>query len=245
MLSLVNFGKNGRMNKMKEFKVRCSGIGEIMGDVFKASLTDNQIEELKKLEEKEKPTAKQKEKIEYLIQKRDSKPELSKGARSHVESWLDEQIFGRYEQQTKETKKGNMVEVDALEYAFPGAGKYMGDRLEDDFFCGTPDCIYEDMIVDIKAPFSHKTHPHREEKIPTIDYIYQVQGYMELTGLKKAKVVYVLMTTPKELDKNALCYDFIDRKYRVKEFDFEYNPILIGKIKERVEMCREYLNEIL
>lgn len=229
---------------MKEFKVRCSGIGEIMGDVFKASLTDNQIEELKKLEEKEKPTAKQKEKIEYLIQKRDSKPELSKGAKSHVEDWYSSQIYGYYEQQTPQTKKGHMVEVDALEYAFPGAGKYMGDRLEDDYFTGTPDCIFEDMVIDIKAPFSHKTFPLFDDKIPTIDYMYQIQGYLCLTGLKKAKVVYVLMDTPKELDKNALCYEFVDKKYRIREFDFEYNEILVSKIKDRVDLCREYLKEI-
>ena len=226
------------------FKIRCSAIGRVMGGLKQDHLTERQEERLKELDGKEKRTAKQDEELEKLLSKKDKKPELTKEGKSYCQELIEEKIYGKYDFWSKETEKGNRVEIDAIEYLGPEYQKYFGDRLEDDYFTGTPDVIFEDRIIDIKAPWSHRTFPLFDEKIPTIDYFYQVQGYMHLTGLKKATVAYVLMTTPDDLDKWAQCYDFLDRKHRIKEFHFEYNEGIIETIKSRVELCREYISEL-
>jgi hypothetical protein len=227
---------------MKDFKIRCSAIGEIMGGLKTALLTDKQKERLAELRGKEKLTEKQTEEFGKLISKRDSKPELTKGGVSYCQKWLNQQIYGHYEFWSKETEKGKLVELDAIKYLDPSFERYWGDMFEDDYFTGTPDVIHEDRIIDIKAPWTHDTFPRFDETIPDLNYMYQVQGYMHLTGIKKGTVAYVLMNTPKELDRKALDYDFVPRKHRIKEFHFEYNPSLIDTIKMRVDLCREYIS---
>ena len=69
---------------------------------------------------------------------------------------------------------------------------------------------------------------------------------MYLTGLKKASVVYVLLNTPEELTyEEKHNYDNIDKKYRIKKFDFEYNEEIINKLKEKVLLCRNYIENLI
>ena len=75
--------------------------------------------------------------------------------------------------------------------------------------------------------------------------MYQLQGYMALTGRKKAKLVYTLMTTPKDINFGKEDnYDEIDAKYRIKTFVIERDNEIIEKIKERVQEVQEYINQI-
>jgi hypothetical protein len=66
---------------------------------------------------------------------------------------------------------------------------------------------------------------------------------MHLTGLKKAKLVYTLQDTPEFLTyEEPVSYAHVENKYRIKEFDIEYDPQVIEMAKAKVLECREYLN---
>jgi hypothetical protein len=68
---------------------------------------------------------------------------------------------------------------------------------------------------------------------------------MHLTGLKKAKLVYTLQDTPEFLTyEEPVSYAHVENKFRIKEFDIDYDPEVIELAKAKVLECREYLNGI-
>src|SRR5690606_27332843 len=86
------------------------------------------------------------------------------------------------------------------------------------------------------------TFPLFDDKLPTADYYAQMQVYLHLTGLKKGRVVYVLLETPEELLWNEVQdYSHIDPKYRIKDFPIDYDPEFIEMLQTRVIECRNYL----
>jgi len=102
-------------------------------------------------------------------------------------------------------------------------------------------------------------------------YFYQVQGYMALTGAKEAEVCYVLVNMPQEIingeknrifrtmnpatEENAdykrvinrlennMTFDEIPLQERLVRFKVERDEELINNIYQRVEQCREWLQE--
>lgn len=175
---------------------------------------------------------------------------LSQTTKTFIKMWVKERIFGmRKELDTKEINKGKEYEDMAIDCAIdwldlPFAIKNE-KKFEDELFTGEPDLILEDRVIDIKNSWDWATLPLFEDEIPTDGYIAQVQVYMHLTGLKKASVVYMLMTTPARYKNEEINYDHIDKKYRYKRFDFEYDPEMIKKLQERVILAREYINSII
>ena len=141
-------------------------------------------------------------------------------------------------------------------------------RFTNEFLSGEPDII-TDIIIDIKSSWNAFTKPSNKDKIDK-DYYYQLQGYMDLTGLKKAKIVYVLVDTPRHLiedEKRKLSWDMgnvtdlnenileayvqIEKNHdfsimpmdeRIAEFDIDYDEECIEQIKLRVIEARKYLN---
>jgi hypothetical protein len=68
---------------------------------------------------------------------------------------------------------------------------------------------------------------------------------MELTGCKKAVLVYVLLNTPEELtyeDKHN--YDNLDKKYRIKTYEIDYDSEVIEKLKEKVIESRKFIETL-
>ena len=118
-------------------------------------------------------------------------------------------------------------------------------RIEDDFFTGEPDLIVGDTVLDIKNSWDCWTFPLFDTEIPTDDYYYQLQIYMHITGLKKAKLVYVLLDTPETKYEMAISYDHVPNDKRIKVFDLEYDEKTIEMLKDKVLKCREYLSTIL
>jgi len=186
-----------------------------------------------------------------LMTKPRSKSEvLSKTTKSYLEEWTKEQIYGvRKNIQSKYLTKGNEVEDDAINYASAEKGWLFAEKneeyFEDDYFCGTPDVILEDKIIDIKSSWDCFSFPLFYNGIPNKDYYYQLQTYMHLTGKHKAQLVYVLMNTPEELTfEESHDYTEINSKYRIKTFDIEYDEEVMQEMKLKVEQSREYINEI-
>jgi hypothetical protein len=68
---------------------------------------------------------------------------------------------------------------------------------------------------------------------------------MHLTGLKKAKLVYTLQDTPEFLTyEEPVSYAHVENKFRIKEFNIDYDSEVIESAKAKVLECREYLNGI-
>ena len=129
-----------------------------------------------------------------LMTKPRSKSEvLSKTTMTYLQEWTKQEVYGfRKSISSKYLDKGNAVEDDAIDYAAKKLGWLFASKndeyFEDDFFCGTPDVILEDKIIDIKSSWDCFTFPLFEDEIPNKDYFYQLQVYMHLTGKKMAEL---------------------------------------------------------
>lgn len=186
-----------------------------------------------------------------LMTKPRSKSEvLSKTTKSYLEEWTKEQIYGvRKNIQSKYLTKGNEVEDDAIKYASAEKGWLFAEKneeyFEDEFFCGTPDVILEDKIIDIKSSWDCFSFPLFYNAIPNKDYYYQLQVYMHLTGKRKAQLVYVLMNTPEELTfEESHNYSEISSDYRIKIFDVDYDKYAIHHLTEKVADSRDYIKQL-
>ena len=144
-------------------------------------------------------------------------------------------------------------------------------QFENDYFTGEPDIIPPniDLVIDAKNSWSWESFPILEEEIPTLDYYWQLQGYMSLTDRHHAKLVYVLSDTPQHLierEARRYCYDngfeeldidiynkfLADMTYtdvsnnlKIKVFDIERSNEDIVLAKNKVIECREYISTLL
>jgi hypothetical protein len=175
---------------------------------------------------------------------------LGQTCKTFLEDWYKEQIYGfRKEIKSKYLTKGLMLEDTAIEfYSIAKEIDFMIknlDHFSDEFMHGTPDLIHDGIVYDFKTSWDAYTFPLFETE-PDKGYWMQLQVYMHLTGLKKAKLVYTLQNTPEFLTyEEPVNYDDVDLKYRVKEFEFDYDAEFIESVKERVLVCREYLLKLI
>lgn len=173
---------------------------------------------------------------------------LSQTTKTYLEEWMKQRIYGvKKEISNKYLSKGTLLEDEAIDKAIewldlPFCLKNT-ERYYNDYFEGEPDLIVGDSIFDIKNSWDCFTFPLFETKIPTLDYESQVNVYMDLLGLKKASVIYVLLNTPATFNTTEIDYSQIPTKYRIKKFDFAYDQVLIDKLKMRVDQSREYINQ--
>jgi hypothetical protein len=175
---------------------------------------------------------------------------LSQTTKSYLEEWVKEQIYGVKKQiNSKYIQKGLALEDMAIEfYSIAKDQSFMIknlDKFEDDFFTGTPDCMHEGIVYDFKTSWDCYTFPLFDE-VPDMGYYYQLQVYMHLMGLKKAKLVYTLQDTPDYLTYEELVsYSHVENKYRIKEFDIDYDSQVIETAKAKIIECRDYVKELL
>ena len=175
---------------------------------------------------------------------------LSKTTKEYLQQWIKEQIYGvRKNIKNKYLSKGIQVEDDAIKYAAKELGWLFAEKNDeffmDEYFCGTPDVILEDTIVDIKSSWDCFTFPLFYKNNPSKDYYYQLQTYMHLTGKRKAELVYVLMNTPEHLTyEDSHDYSEVSSEYRIKIYPIEYDEEVIKNLQEKVEQARVYINEI-
>jgi len=179
---------------------------------------------------------------------------LSKTTISYLQEWVTEQLYGeRYEWETKHTRKGNIIEGDSIRFAkeqlegdrdlWPLWAKNE-ERFGDEHFTGTPDLVLPDEIIDIKSSWDAYTFPLF---VKTADkgYVAQLQTYMALTGRSRARLVYTLMSFMDEVTGEMQYYEKVDPRYRLKVFSVGYDEQFIDEARQRVELCRRYLDERL
>jgi hypothetical protein len=178
---------------------------------------------------------------------------LPKGARSHVDRWVDEVYNGiEYDYFSKYTEKGHRVEEESIEaiksYFFldPSLSKNT-ESYEDEYITGTPDLLDVDAVFDAKSNWSTNTFPDPNKTLWEINrkYWLQMQGYMHLTHLPKAYVCYVLCDTPEDLldgeyQEKYSSWPIIDR---VRAYEVDYDPDVIDSVIERVKLIREYIKD--
>lgn len=255
-------------------KFRPHAIGRIMKGLPKP-LTENQKETLAGLKEKQLAgtiTDKQIITLGELIKKRDAKPALSDGAKTYLKEVYKDIVFGRSKDiQSKYLSKGIAVEDDNINQYNEVKGTFLiknEERFENDYFTGEMD-IVEDIVFEFKSSWDYSTFPIFEEEVTNEDYVDQTQCYLDLTGLKKAKLVYGLVNTPddliidekrrvawklgyidglpedldQEITKN-MTYDDIPKAARIKEFEIYKDEKRIELIKFMVRLSREYLNSL-
>ena len=174
---------------------------------------------------------------------------LSKTCKAYLEQWCKEKIYGVKKQiQSKYLTKGLDVEDIAIDYysEVKGLGFVLKnqDYFSDDFMHGTPDLIHGDTVYDFKSSWDCFTFPLFDQT-PDNGYVMQLQTYMALTGLKKAKLVYTLQNTPDELVwEEPVDYSGLSPELRIKEFEIEYDSDFIESVRERVLLCRDYIKTI-
>jgi len=199
------------------------------------------------------------------------KPELPKGAETHLRNWSKSKLYGRTKDiSSKYLTKGNQVEKQAIEllseYLSEGFLFKNEQYFEDDHMTGSPDIKQTNLIREIKSPWDWSTFPAFESKILESNYWWQCQGYMALTDCQHAQLCYVLCDTPEEqIYKEAkfrsydlgcdvediyddvaqsMTYGDIELSNRIKIFDIHRDEKAIENIRRRVEACRVFLGQL-
>lgn len=144
---------------------------------------------------------------------------------------------------------------------------------ENEFIYGKCDilCMDHQKLVETKISWSSVTFfPYFDRELPASVW-FQVQGYLDLYGLTFAQVCYVLVNTPKhlieqeeanlfrrytfgEIDREKYDegmmkiegfynYENIPLKRRVITYEVTKSEEALTKIRRKVELCREWLNE--
>lgn len=261
---------------------RPHALGRIMGGLPKP-LTARQTETLQAYADKisSGKGLTEKQHIDYgsLLSKKLAKPTISQGAETYLKEIFKEATF----QRTKELKnkyldKGIVCEPESLARikVFYGVDiEKNTTRYENEFFTGEPDIILEgDEVWDIKSSWDYETFPMFDYELKNKDYYWQILAYMDLLGLKKGRIIFVLTDTPEQLifeekrrvswqlgliDESMqfdlpedldfeiernLRYDDIPADARIKEFIVHYDENDVKLMHEMVKLCREYLVQL-
>lgn len=260
--------------------IRCSSLGNITTLGRGAILTDNQRKELDDLLAKVQLTEKQAIRRDELIAKRDAPPTLSEGAKTYLKQVFIEVVLGRRKHiDTKYIRKGHQNEHLGIELAnrvlkwglsqdYIDGLDFNKERLNNLYVTGEMDLNTSDILADIKSSWDVHTFPFFESEPPNKDYIWQMQGYMMLTGHTEAQLVYVLTDTPEQLIldemrrrewqmgvielpedveaeiRKSMTFGDIPEEYRVKRYTIKYDPSMCARIVESVKLAREYLLEL-
>lgn len=210
--------------------------------------------------------------IHSIIAAAKSPRTISVGAETAVKNWYLGQIYGKnpLHSGNKYTEKGLKSEDSAVAELMKLDIEWYEkntETFENEFILGTPDIITDSKVIDIKCSWDCFSFPYFETELDPV-YWWQVQGYMELTGLKSAEVVYMLMDAPYsiivsesykvarsrgvECDNDIIMeitermqYSHLEKDMRVKRFIVEHDPTAIQRIYDRVTACRDYLKTII
>jgi hypothetical protein len=179
------------------------------------------------------------------------KDELKLGATmtTHLKKWYAEQKSGvREEIRSKYFDKGNMCESEAIDICAERFGLGILEKnivhFNDEHFNGTPDVITDEFVIDTKCSWDYTTFLDAVTSPINKDYEAQLQVYMHLLGLKKAKLVYVMLDTPAEANYGEdIFYSHLPINERFYSFDLEYDKEMIEAMQEKVINARTFLND--
>jgi len=198
---------------------------------------------------------------------------LSETAKSYIQDLFKERELGIYKEfSSRYTDKGLEMEDEAIQFAseilnwdFVVKNE---TRFNNEWLTGEPDINTDLLLADIKCSWNASTFPLFDETLKNKDYYYQLQGYMQLTGHDTSELVYCLMNTPLQIVEDEIRrqhwklnlieedlevrdavqkmhnFDHIPNELRVKRFIVEKDEAAQQKIKERVEVARDYYQQL-
>lgn len=171
---------------------------------------------------------------------------ISQSAKTYCKKWLKQQLFGRYEViNTKYTSKGIETEEDALNVLVRvlklGMVYKNEERKNNKWITGECDFIYNDVIYDNKSSYSLDTFPMFEDKLDP-KYYAQMQGYIDLWNLDKAKVCYTLVDTPLEILKKELRWIEDDNEKQQKAINHVFTEKYWLEVKKSLFPNAENIN---
>ena len=219
------------------FKCRCSAIDTMFSIPSENKpITAIQLEELNKLEKKEKLTQNQTERLAYLQLKKDVPKEipLTDGVISYLMEWYSWKLYGKIPVDKEsldmlQTQKGKKVEADSILMLsiFEGNIYSKNDiKVENEFIIGEPD-VFEgehimaaNKVTDMKNSWDYPTFLKQINKPLEKKYIKQVQGYGDITGATDLSITRTIVSMPIEMIKEY--QDKIARKLGVIDTETAY-----------------------
>jgi hypothetical protein len=168
---------------------------------------------------------------------------------TYLKKWYAEQKSGvREEIRSKYFDKGNMCENDAIDVTAERLGLGILEKnqihFNDEHFQGTPDIYTDELVIDTKCSWDYATFLDAITSPINKDYEAQLQVYMHLLGVKKAKLVYVLLDTPDFVNYgNEITYSHLPINERFYAFDLEYDEAMIKSMQDKVDNCKLFLNK--
>jgi len=199
---------------------------------------------------------------------------LSQTTKTYLQELAITEVYGiRKEFSSRYTDKGNEVEDlsialcnDVLDIGFIYKNE---EHFTNDWITGTPDVNTNEILLDVKSSWDATTFPFFDTELKNKDYLYQLHGYMWLTGKEESFLCYCLIDTPlqivedeirREHWKSSLIEESLDlrafvqakhtfghipKEKRLKVFKIAKDEQMIEDIKTRIEICREYYNELI
>ena len=199
---------------------------------------------------------------------------LSPTTKSYLQEVAITEVYGiRKEFSSRYTDKGNEVEDfsialcnDVLDIGFIYKNE---EHFTNDWITGTPDVNTNEILLDVKSSWDATTFPFFDTELKNKDYLYQLHGYMWLTGKEESLLCYCLIDTPLQIvedeirrehwkanliDESLDLRAFVEAKHmfghipkekRLKSFKIAKDEQVIEDIKTRIEQCREYYNELI
>jgi hypothetical protein len=159
---------------------------------------------------------------------------LSKTAKSHLIQVYAREVWGvEKDILTKQMSKGIIGEEEGITLLSRVDRKLYvknDERKENEWISGHADILDDEEVVDIKLSWDAFTFLANLDDNVNDVYFYQLQGYMALWGLKRARIAYCLVDTPESIRN--------DEKYRLlRKMDVatEENPDFL-RAWEKVEM---------
>lgn len=238
--------------KGADIMFRTHNFGELMGAITKTELTAKQKIDLKDLQSRIVLTENQAKERDRLLAKQDSRPELSVGGKTLIQTMFDELVRGikKKEVKTNQTEKGLMVEDSAINRIakvngwghFINANK-LGIELRDKYGIGHPDAIKTNVRIgfDAKASYSGDTFPLWDEKLNNKIYDWQAKRLAMMAKFDTWFIAYSLENTPEHLvisEAKKLWYQsslFHDNGHL---FNNEYDLTPVG------EKQKQHLNDV-
>jgi len=198
---------------------------------------------------------------------------LSETAKSYIQDLFKERELGIYKEfSSRYTDKGLEMEDEAIQFASEVLNWDFvvknETRFNNEWITGEPDINTDSLLADIKCSWNGSTFPLFDETLKNKDYYWQLVGYMMLTGHETSELVYTLMQTPLQIVEDEIRrqhwklnlieedlevrdavqkmhnFDHIPNELRVKRFIVQKDEAAQQKIKERVEVAREYYQQL-
>lgn len=197
-----------------------------------------------------------------------------KGTEDVLRTLYLEQRYGRTREiSSKYMQKGTIVEDDSITLLSLLEGKFYTKNetwFENDYITGTPDII-EPELRDIKSSWDLFTFHNTIQDGITDDNYWQAMAYMWLTESEVCYIDYCLVNSPqylidrqknyilydpetdsleayhkkcKQVEKNML-FDDIPKEERKKTFTVKRDESKIDLIRERVQLCRKWVDKNL